>query len=622
MNKNFTLLPHPRHLEIKNGNFSQSEESRIQIRADNPQTLLFSAEQLANALQKHWGAPWQIGANGFYTEGWKGLALCLDSEQITHPQGYRILIHHNQIEVCAATPQGIFYGVQTLKQMISQSHGKYLPCLEIIDWPDFPTRGVMLDISRDKVYKLQTLYMLIDELSSWKINQLQLYMEHTFAYQGHEVVWQNASPLTADDILKLDRYCAERFIELVPNQNSLGHMTRWLKHPTYQRLAETTEPVQMPWGDITEDPFSLAPVLPEALEFITSLYDQLLPNFSSKQINVGCDEAFDIGVGKSKSAVEELGKGQVYLNYLLALQSDLKQRGVQMQFWGDIILEHPELIPQLPKDAIALDWGYEGDHPFDLETKRFKESGIPFYVCPGTSAWNSLGGRVSNMLENCRSAAKAGLQNGAIGYLNTDWGDNGHWQQLSISYPGLAAGAGFSWCLQSNKQIDLESCLNKVVFYDSTEIIGKVLSDIGEEYKQWGLRLPNSSPLFWLLQEGTEALQRFVIQDATPIQESLQRLQSCALQLHQLQLAREDSLLIQKEVLLTVRMMAHACRRALSIYNAKEKPEQLSLLYEIKGLMTAFQQTWLARNRIGGLTDSLSRFNSLLAEYQEGHENH
>jgi hexosaminidase len=620
MNQAFTFLPHPRTLKAQNGQFHPQEGSAIYIKTETPQMLLFTVEQLVDTLKNQWGFHWPITASKPLPEDWKGLAITLDPRLDIHPQGYKLKINYSQIEILGKTSQGLFYGAQTLRQMIDQTQAEQLPCLNIVDWPDFEVRGVMLDVSRDKVYRLETLYMLVDELASWKVNQLQLYTEHTFAYQGHEVVWENASPMTPEDIQKLDRYCADRFIELVPNQNSLGHMTRWLKHPAYQRLVETDDPVQTPWGHIQKEPFSLAPVLPETLAFIKSLYDQLLPNFSSKQINVGCDEAFDIGAGKSKAAVEKIGKGQVYLNYLLALYSNLKQQGVQMQFWGDIILEHPELIPQLPKDAIALDWGYEGDHPFDVETKRFKESGIPFYVCPGTSAWNSLGGQVSNMLQNCRSAAQAGLDNGAIGYLNTDWGDNGHWQQLPISYPGLAAGAAFSWCLEENHPLNLEAILTKVIFRDSSGEIGKVLVTLGEEYQRWGLRLPNSSPLFWLLQERAKALLRFDFTNLNPVRESLHRLQSCLELINRVQFQREDAGMLQKELRLTVKMMVQACLRALSIYQAKDHSDPSTILYEIKGLMMEFQQTWLARNRVGGLTDSLNRFDVLLEEYQTGLE--
>ena len=90
-------------------------------------------------------------------------------------------------------------------QLACRSVGGLPPC-RIEDWPDFAARGVMLDISRDKVPTLATLTGLVDLLAGWKINQLQLYTEHTFAYAGHERVWRGASPMTGEQIERLDQF--------------------------------------------------------------------------------------------------------------------------------------------------------------------------------------------------------------------------------------------------------------------------------------------------------------------------------------------------------------------------------------------------------------------------------
>src|SRR4029079_7996129 len=112
-----------------------------------------------------------------------------------------------------------------------------LPVGTVDDWPDLSVRAVMLDIARDKVPSIETLKTLIERLAGWKVNQVQLYSEHTFAYRDHEEVWRDASPLTAEEIRDLDDYCRERHIELVPNQNCLGHAERWLRHDRYRDLA-------------------------------------------------------------------------------------------------------------------------------------------------------------------------------------------------------------------------------------------------------------------------------------------------------------------------------------------------------------------------------------------------
>src|SRR6185295_14483144 len=138
----------------------------------------------------------------------------------------------------------------------------------------------------------------------------------------------------------------------------------------------------------------------------------------------------------------------------------VQKHGRRMQFWGDIILQHPELIGELPKVLIALEWGYEASHPFAADTEKFARAGVPFYVCPGTSSWNAIAGRTENALGNLAAAAEHGLANGAIGYLNTDWGDSGHWQPLPVSYLGFAYGAAMSWCAESARSLDLQGALN------------------------------------------------------------------------------------------------------------------------------------------------------------------
>ena len=167
----------------------------------------------------------------------------------------------------------------------------------------------MHDISRGKAPSMNTLYALIDRLASWKINQFQLYMEHTFAYQEHEEVWRHASPMTAEEILALDAYCRERHIDLAPNQNSFGHMERWFEHARYRHLAEVEAEFTAPWG-MPHLPTTLSPAVPETLPFIESLYAELLPNFSSKLFNIGCDETFELGMGRSKTLVEQKGRGR------------------------------------------------------------------------------------------------------------------------------------------------------------------------------------------------------------------------------------------------------------------------------------------------------------------------
>jgi hexosaminidase len=413
------------------------------------------------------------------------------------PQRYRIDVEPCGIRATATDAAGRAYAERTLAQLAAQ-FGDEIPCLTIDDWPDFPVRGVMLDISRDKVPTMATLRSLVDRLAGWKINQLQLYTEHTFAYSAHRTAWEHASPLTADEVRELDGYCRERFIELVPNQNSFGHMERWLKHERYRHLAEAPDGAETPWGFRWDGPFSLCPTDPASVGFLAGLYAELLPNFGSGLFNVGCDETFDIGQGRSWAEAERVGVTGVYLDFLRKVNGLVRGQGRRMMFWGDVILHHPERIADLPPDAIALNWGYEADHPFEVEAAAFAAAGVPFYVCPGTSSWNSIAGRTDNCLANLRNAAGAGRKHGAIGYLITDWGDNGHLQYLSTSYLGFMAGAAISWCGDTNADIDWRLKADSLKFLWNGGL-GRALYDLGNVYQSIGKANANGSALFRLL---------------------------------------------------------------------------------------------------------------------------
>jgi hexosaminidase len=522
---------------------------------------------------------------------------------VVQPQGYRISIAPKICRIVARDPAGIFYARQTLEQ-IRRQFPEAMPCLEIEDSPDFPVRGVMLDISRSKVPTMQTLFDLVDRLAQWKVNHLQLYIEHTFAYRGHEEVWRDASPITAEEIRQLDAFCKERFIELAANQNSFGHMERWLRHPRYLPLAEAPDGSETPWDFRWEGPFSLCPTDPRSLELLDDLYSQLLPNFSSRLFNVGCDETFDIGQGRSAEEVRRRGVHQVYVDFVNQVAELTARHGRRMLFWGDIILHEPQLIGQLPKNAIALDWGYEAEHPFDAETRQFKDSGMAFYVCPGTSSWTSIAGRTDNMLANQRAAATAGLAHGASGYLNTDWGDHGHLQYLPISYAGFAAGAAISWCLESNRGLPLARVLDIHAFEDEAGVMGTLACELGNVYKASGKPIHNRSPLFNILVPSStheDPMEDVTREDLDAFMAAIDKAMGPLLSSR---MRRADAKLIQDEFSNAAAMLKYAC--------LKGRGDDAGELLE--GIVKGHRVCWLARNRPGGMEEGIGKIRNSKSE--------
>lgn len=604
------LLPHPQRLTHTGGELALGPGRFIAIDTTAPSRLLFTAQQLHSALRVHADLDWPIiGGAARLDSAQIGVRLLL--AEVKQPESYRLRITADGIQIAGADAAGVFYGVQTLIQLLQQ-HGKTLPTLDIVDWPDLPARGVMLDVTRDKVPTMQTLYHLVDQLAAWKVNQLQLYTEHAFAYRNHPAVWATASPMTAAEIMALDRYCRERFIELVPNQTTLGHMHRWFVHDAYLPLAEAPHGSDTMWGTHTDHPFGLNPTNPASLTFLEGLFAELLPNFSSKLFNVNCDETFDLGQGYSKALVAERGKGRVYLDFLLEIYQRVKMHGCTIQFWGDIIGEYPDLVPALPKDAIALEWGYDAAHPFAEKSKLFGDSGIAFYVCPGTSAWCSLSGRTKNMLGNISNALEHGLANGAVGILNTDWGDSGAWQQLPISYPGLAYGAGCGWALTQNRGMNLPAILDAFVFQDRAGVMGKLAYDLGNTYLQQGLKIHNGSILFWAygipLQDTPMLAQIQALDNGLRerLYTTLTYIDTVMAPLGQAAMVRPDALQIQREYELTARMLRLGARKLL--YALGDSTVSLAQVQqELTAVVADYRLLWLRRNRPGGLESSVQR---------------
>ena len=275
------------------------------------------------------------------------------------------------------------------------------------------------------------------------------------------------------------------------------------------------------------------------------------------------------------------------------------------------------MIDELPKDLIAKEWGYEADHPFEANSAKFAAAGLSFYVCAGTSAWNSIAGRTDNALGNLRNAAHNGLKHGAAGFLNTDWGDNGHWQVASVSDLGLAMGAAYAWALEANRALDVAQAVSQHAFDDASGALGRVAYDLGNIYRIAGVEPHNSSAFFHMLQMPLNVMVGY--RDTVPIevlQRALAAIDAAIAPLAQAHSTRPDATLLMREFAFTARLLRHACHRALWGYAAQpEAARAADLRAELQDLVREFQAVWLARHRPGGLHDSLAYFDNALNGY-------
>ena len=452
----------------------------------------------------------------------------------------------------------------------------------------------MLDVSRTRVPTQAELRKLVDALGALRANQLQLYVEHTFAFSGHEDAWRDASPLTPTEIRELDEACAAVGIELVPNLNTFGHMERWLRHPRYRAMAECpTGWVHPLTGQFKEFPGTLRPDQ-ASVDFVATLLDDYLPHFRSPQVNIGGDEPWELGQGFSQEAVAARGKHRVYLEHLQKLCALGQARGRKVQFWADILLEDLALAQEAPADTVPVVWGYDAGHPFTEQCGRLRELGRTYLVAPGTSAWQSFTGRLDNALANQAEAVGAAVRQGAQGILLTTWGDNGHHQPWPTSWLPMTAGLAQAWGFAANAKPDFAAgcaILGGLSAADSLAVAA-ALTQLGTLDGCIAKANRNKSLTWDFLTARPEALAKFT-EGVTPEELAASHAHLAAAEILIAQIADAT---VRAECLLGAQL-AHA-----GLARAAGQP--ISAEAQAK-LQQAYEAVWLRRSRPGGLQESI-----------------
>ena len=657
MARDLVLLPAPRKLTRPGGDLDlagiSGEDRRIELGPGDRDCLLRAGRTAREALQLVSGEGYRLAAGG---RGAVACTLAVDQGRASGQQGYVLSVRGDGIRLVGHDEAGLFYGAQTLLQIARQHRGSgRLPLLTVRDRPDLAHRGVQLDVSRRRIPTMESLKLLVDRLAHLKVNQLQLYTEHTFAYRNHPEAWGGYSPLTGEEILQLDQYCRERFVELVPNQNTFGHMERWLHRPRYEHLAEN-----MPGMPIQ---YYLSPSDPGSLQLVEELLDELLPHFSSRQAMVGLDEVRLGPGGRSAALCEERGgPEQVYLDYLKEVHRIVRRHGSTMMYFADMVVQQG-LVSQVPGDAIGLIWGYEEEYPFREHSARYAEAGLPFYTVPGTCCHASIGGRTGLAMRNIAAAVSSALEFGGSGTLVANWGDGGHWQPLAVTMAGYAYGAGAMWGLDRNRDADVAAALDAHLYQDEAQVTGRVSVDLGRACEQ----LPVLAD--W-------AAYQTILQQKPGGHEQLGRIEPGALEVAGEFIARTleplgraamgcpDAGTVADELRVAAGLMRHACHLAQARFQAvgtrlPDLPEGWRISHilpenrtaagraaercyywpdrpgdeeiptcgsgrlrpladEMEQLLADYRRTWLARNRPGGLDESAARFDRLLQLYRRG----
>ncbi len=449
------LIPEPKEKKRTEGIFCITEKTGISMERLEDFT---AGEQIKNAIfeELRLTVPFSTGLTTRYP-------IFLQHTD-REGEGYHLSITPDSVTV-TGNRRGIFYGVQTFVQLLKQYHNR-IPCVEIEDEPDFPNRGFYHDVARGKIPKMETLKRLVDQLALFKFNQLQLYVEHTFAFPFMTESWSGKDALQPADILELDRYCKERCIELVPSIATFGHMHDILLTESFKYLNELEDAKEELyfWTDRAMH-HTIDISNPESFELVKKMIDDFLPLFSSNKFNLCGDETEDLGMGKNRERSEKEGVGTLYAEFMKKLMNHIKSYGKTVMFWADIIKNHPDKIEEIAgDDVVALSWGYAPNVP-DTCSKILSEAGMRHYVCSSTHASRTIVCNYPKAYANTKRQVSHGVKYHAEGVLITNWGNMGVFGSIACSMPIAAYGAECCWNSSCDAKIEtLEETYSNIMF--------------------------------------------------------------------------------------------------------------------------------------------------------------
>ena len=353
-------------------------------------------------------------------------------------EGYAIVPRGTGLAVVAATPAGVFYGAQTVKQLIdtAANTGPVLHLATVRDWPAMKYRGLHDDVSRGPVPTLDFQKKQIRLLSSYKVNVYSPYFENTMQYSSDPLAAPPGGSINPAEARELVAYATKYHVLIVPEQEAFGHLHFMLNWEKYADLAET------PHGHV------LAPGAPGTLPLIQRMFGQLAQDYPSPLLHLGADETLELGKGQTKADVDARGLGPVYLDFMQRIVATLKPLNRRFLFWGDIAMREPALLKAAPEDfkrsTIAVAWEYNPHPSFLPYVKPYTDAGMECWVAPGVNNWNRPWPDNNLALPNIQGFTAQGQASGCTGQLNTIWDDDGE-ALFNANWYGVLFGAAAAW---------------------------------------------------------------------------------------------------------------------------------------------------------------------------------
>jgi hypothetical protein len=450
-----------------------------------PQTIILSSESGLDAgklkylrLQGDFNRPVMENILSQLTIGKsKGigtLTLILDSALNSLPseEGYILTISNTEAEIAAKGEAGLFYGCQSLEQLLEDARDfeKPVPSCKIIDYPVLSYRAVHFDV-KHHLDHMNYYYESIDRLARYKINAVVFEFEDKLRYQRQALVGAPQS-ISIDEMAALTKYAMDRHIEITPLVQGLGHATFILKHQEYAHLRE------IPWNR-----WAFCPLNEGTYQVLFDLYrDAIAATPGSRYLHIGGDEIGNIGLcPRCKPTAEKEGMMSLNLYWLKRVCEFAEENNRIPIFWDDMplkiagLLESTDsydmplpiveqfwkngiplldsLLSDFPKNCVFMRWNYSmARQPGNINALDwYKSRGLKAMIATATNTNGGLlfqederdQGVNSSGISTIRSFIQLAAEKNINGALCTAWDDKS--PHMENYWRGFIAAAEYCW---------------------------------------------------------------------------------------------------------------------------------------------------------------------------------
>jgi hypothetical protein len=613
------LVPFPKSVTLEAGRFSFGKSLNLEISDGEGELLasLLNVELQRAGLRGVRADKLKSVLPAFRMAAKKRDPILPILPQQAASESYALDVRADEVVCAAKDSGGLFYGLQTLCQLIrANRQGNTLSCMKIRDWPSLRWRCFQDDLTRGPSSTLDTLKFEASLASYLKLNLMTYYMEYQFSFKKHPKIGPPNGSLTPEELLALVDYVKPRHLEVLGNQQSFGHFGQILKHPEYASLRETPE-VLTPMGE-------------ETYQFLDDLYSEVCPLLPFPWFNVCCDETDGLGTGPSRELARSIGVGSVYVRHIRRVHDLLRDKHhKRMMMWGDIILQHPGNLAELPKDTLMLTWGYDARASFESQIIPFSRSGYEFFVCPGVSDWNRILPDFDVAVTNIQNFVRDGIKHGAIGMINTDWEDDGE-ALKAVKWHADAWAAECAWNASATPIEAFNRRVGAVLFGERGDDFGQAVELLAQTH-----RLPAMKGMvnarFWekdfIPKAGIAAVQATASNLLAVVRPALRHLETCRRQAKSNQHVLEVFLFGARRMELIGQRMVDGVEAAQLHEQVREGSAELSKLAQVEWLIRKnrdahelmgrqFAALWLSESKPYALDWTLVRYTNVVNEYR------